>query len=39
MVFVVLAVVIGAVAIIGGGHTVSGFGKDAERTGEKIQGE
>lgn len=37
MVFVILAVVIAGIAIVGGGNTLSGFGRDTENTGEKIQ--
>ncbi|PZP39856.1 MAG: entericidin [Pseudomonas fluorescens] len=37
MVLLVLVVIVAGVAIIGGGNTVSGFGSDLERSGEKIQ--
>jgi len=38
MLLVVLVVIVAGVAIVGGGHTFSGFGRDTEKTGEKIQG-
>jgi len=30
-------IVVGVVAFVGGGHTVSGLGRDVENTGQKIQ--
>lgn len=30
-------IVVGVVAFVGGGNTLSGFGHDVENTGEKIQ--
>lgn len=37
VVLVVLAVVVGAVVITGGGNTVEGFGHDMKKTGDKIE--
>lgn|GEM_PF-6121376 len=35
--FIIAAIiVVGVVAIAGGGHTVHGFGKDLQHTGQKI---
>ncbi|PIZ31884.1 MAG: entericidin [Alphaproteobacteria bacterium CG_4_10_14_0_8_um_filter_53_9] len=35
---VVALIIVGAVAYVGGGNTVEGFGQDVEKTGEQIQG-
>lgn len=39
MVFVIIgAVILGAVVLVGGGHTVQGLGKDIQQTSDHIQG-
>jgi predicted small secreted protein len=38
MVFVIIAaVLVGGVVLVGGGHTVQGFGQDIQQTGDRIQ--